>query len=97
MLAAEILCQESNLHRIREHVCNDLGVLGAVTDSYETNTLDEEHLRGMATFLYIGFDLLLCLLYEVCTVLGFKIAVVGLALYNLVGCAGRAAGLESLL
>ena len=62
MLSSETLRIESDLHRIGEHVGDDLRVLEVVSNGHETDTLDEQHLRRVALLGGESLDLLLRLL-----------------------------------
>ncbi len=49
VLSAKTLGIERDLHRIGEHIGDDLGVLGVVSHGHKTDTLDQQNLRRVAS------------------------------------------------
>ena len=64
MLSAEALGEERDLHRIGEHIGDDLGVLGVVSHGDEADSLDEQYLRCITLLADESLDLLLRLLQD---------------------------------
>ena len=62
MLTAEALRIERYLHRVREHIGDDLCVPGAVSHGDESDSFDEQYLRRVAFPAYESLDFLLGLL-----------------------------------
>ena len=59
MLSAEALGEERDLHRIGEHIGDDLSVLGIITYSDESDSLDEQYFRSVTFLADKSLDLLL--------------------------------------
>ena len=64
MLSAEALGVERYLHRIGEHIGDDLGVLGVVSHGDEADSLDEQYLRCITLLADESLYLLLRLLQD---------------------------------
>ena len=85
VLPAEEGSVPCDLHGVREHFGDGLGLLGVGSCGDKSYSFDEQHFRGVASLLNISLDLLLGLLHEILGTLMVDVDEFALAVDDAVG------------